>query len=353
MFDLDFYQGKKVFITGHTGFVGAWMCQTLKLMNAHVSGFAMQPKDEPNLFSLCNVERNMDSTIGDIRDFLSLKQALRALNPDIIIHLAAQPLVREGYQAPLYTYETNVIGTANLLECVRQSDRPAISVLNVTTDKVYQNNELSIGFCESDPLDGFDPYSNSKSCSELITHCYKNSYFEQMGVAVSTARAGNIIGGGDFSKDRILPDCVDAALNNQPIVVRNPHSIRPYQHVLESVFAYLLIAQKQYKNIELADCYNIGPNEKDCQNTGEMVSLFCKHWGSGITWETRIDPHAPHEASHLKLNCAKIKQTLGWKPSWEIETAVAKTVEWSKAYAAGKDVCKLTDEQINEFIDQL
>jgi CDP-glucose 4,6-dehydratase len=352
MFDAEFFRDKKVLVTGHTGFVGSWMCHVLVGLGAQVSGYALQPSTNPNLFTICGLEDKMDSTIGDIRDYEMLNNKVLDAGGEIIFHLAAQPIVRESYLNPRETYETNVMGTVNLLECIRIAKRPPLSVVNVTTDKVYQNNENQVGFAESDPLDGFDPYSNSKSCSELVTHSYKNSFFDPMGIPISTARAGNIIGGGDFAKDRILPDCIRAAQNREPIIVRNPHSIRPYQHVLETVFAYLLIAQKQYSHLKYADYYNIGPDENDCQNTAEIATLFCKHWGDGQVWETKPMATLSHEASYLKLNCTKIKDTFGWRPHWKVDTAIAKTVEWSKVYAAGGDVVGTMNQQIAEFLKQ-
>jgi CDP-glucose 4,6-dehydratase len=350
MLDLEFYQNKRVFVTGHTGFVGSWLCHMLIGLGARVFGYALNPQSEPNLYTICGLSGRMDSFIADIRDFETLKTALNDAKPDIVIHLAAQPFVREGYINPQLTYDTNVMGTVNLMECIRTMENPPLSVLNVTTDKVYLNNEAGIGFQEDDPLDGFDPYSNSKSCSELVTHCYKNSFLDAMGIALSTARAGNIIGGGDFGQDRIIPDCIEAAQNKETIVVRNPHSIRPYQHVLESVFAYLLIARKQYNHLEYADYYNIGPDEKDCQTTGEIATLFCMHWGEGMKWKAAQGDNTLHEASYLKLNCAKMKQSMDWNPIWGIDTAVAKTVEWAKVFATNGNIQKLMDDQITEFL---
>jgi len=350
MIDLDFYRDKRVFITGHTGFVGSWMCHVLLEAGAHVNGYALAPGTTPNLFDLCGFSENMNSTIGDVRDFKKLDWTLEAFDPDIVIHLAAQPLVRESYQSPAMTYETNVMGTVNLLESIRNMKHPARSVLNVTTDKVYQNNETANGFREEDPLDGFDPYSNSKSCSELITHCYNNSFYKNQGIALSTARAGNIIGGGDFGKDRILPDCIRATQQRIPIMVRNSKSIRPYQHVLESVFAYLLIAQKQFEDIEFAGYYNIGPDESGCLSTGRLVDYFCKSWGDEQTWTNGSDPTDPHEATYLKLNCEKIKKTMGWEPKWDGEKAVEKTVEWYKGFFADLSVSSIMDRQVQEYL---
>ena len=257
MFDLSFYRGKKVFVTGHTGFKGSWLCRVLINAGASVTGYSLTPPTKPALFEVAEVEKEMKSYIGDVRDFAFLKQCFDEAKPEIVLHLAAQPIVRDSYRDPRYTYETNVMGTVNIMECVRLSDTVR-SFLNVTTDKVYKNNEWCWGYRENEPLDGFDPYSNSKSCSELVTHSYRDSFFADGHVAISTARAGNVIGGGDFANDRIIPDSIRAALDHRPIIVRNPHSTRPYQHVLEPVFAYLMIAAKQYEDGKYADCYNPG-----------------------------------------------------------------------------------------------
>ena len=262
MFDLNFYRGKKVLVTGHTGFKGSWMCHVLKNVGAEVAGFSLEPPTKPSLFEIANIANGMKSYIGDVRDFDALKACFDEVKPEIVLHLAAQPIVRDSYKDPRYTYETNVMGTVNLLECVRLSNSVK-SVVNVTTDKVYKNNEWEWGYRENEPLDGFDPYSNSKSCSELVTHSYRNSFFTDGKVAVSTARAGNVIGGGDYANDRIIPDCIRAALDKRDIIVRNPHSTRPYQHVLEPVMAYLMLAAKQYEDIAFADYYNVGPDEVD------------------------------------------------------------------------------------------
>lgn len=278
---MDFYKGKRVLITGHTGFKGAWLCQMLINAGAEVTGYALNPPTKPSLFEIANISGKMNSVIGDIRDLSKLKETFIKTQPEIVFHLAAQPIVRESYKNPVYTYETNVMGTVNICECVRTSDSVK-SFLNVTTDKVYLNKEWEWGYRENEELDGYDPYSNSKSCSELVTHSYINSFFKNMNIAVSTARAGNVIGGGDFASDRIIPDCIRAAIKHEDIVVRNPFSTRPYQHVLEPIYAYLMIAQKQYEDIKYAGYYNVGPDDRDCFQTGALVDLFVKHWGEGM-----------------------------------------------------------------------
>ncbi len=350
LMDMEFYRGKRVFVTGHTGFKGTWLCRILVKSGAIVTGYSLPAPTEPNLFALAGLEGKMTSVIGDVRDFKSLKAAFDAAEPEIVLHLAAQPIVRDSYKDPAYTYETNVMGTVNILECVRQSGSVR-SFLNVTTDKVYKNNEWVWGYREDEPLDGYDPYSNSKSCSELVTHSYKVSFFADNHTAISTARAGNVIGGGDFANDRIIPDCVRAVKDGRPIIVRNPHSTRPYQHVLEPLFAYLLIAQKQYENPAFSGWYNVGPDECDCVTTGELVDLFCKKWGKGAEWENRSEANAPHEANFLKLDCSKLKAAAGWRPCWHIDEAIEKTVEWTKVWLDRGDIPAEMDRQIAEYTE--
>lgn len=348
MFDLNFYRGKRVFVTGHTGFKGAWLCRVLRNAGAVVFGYSLEPPTEPSLYVSADIADGITSYIGDIRDFNNLKRCFDEARPQIVLHLAAQPIVRDSYRMPLYTYETNVMGTANILECVRLSDCVR-SFLNVTTDKVYKNNEWEWGYRENETLDGFDPYSNSKSCSELVTHSYKSSFFADDSVAISTARAGNVIGGGDFANDRIIPDCVRAASEHKSIVVRNPFSVRPYQHVLEPVMVYLMIAALQYDEKSYAGYYNVGPDECDCCRTGELVDLFCAHWGDGLDWINKYDG-GPHEANFLKLDCSKLKSVFGWRPVWNISDAIEKTVAWSKCFLSDGDVGAFMDKQIAEFI---
>lgn len=348
MLDLEFFRGKRVFLTGHTGFKGSWMSRILVNAGAELTGFSLEPPTNPNLFELADVEDKMTSVIGDIRNLEQMWDAFSKCDPEIVIHMAAQPIVRDSYKDPVYTYETNVMGTVNILECVRRSGNVK-SFLNVTTDKVYKNNEWAWGYRENEPLDGFDPYSNSKSCSELVTHSYKNSFFADGKIAISTARAGNVIGGGDFANDRIIPDCVRAAMKKEDIVVRNPYSTRPYQHVLEPVCAYLMIVSEQYKNPALASWYNVGPDDKDCATTGDIVDLFCSKWG-GIRRIDRSEANAPHEANFLKLDSSKIKTTFGWKTTWGISDAIDKVVEWTRVYEAKGDIPAVMDKQIKEFI---
>lgn len=349
MIDLKFYKNKKVLITGHTGFKGTWLSQILLTAGAKVTGYSLGPPTEPSLFNIISLDKKMNSIIGDIRDIKKLEQVFEETKPEIVFHLAAQPIVRTSYEEPAYTYETNIMGTVNILECVRMSESVK-SFLNVTTDKVYKNNEWEWGYRENEELNGYDPYSNSKSCSELVTHTYKRSFFEGRNIGISTARAGNVIGGGDFAKDRIIPDCVRAANKNEEIIVRNPNSIRPYQHVLEPLFAYLLIAQKQYENNQYADWYNVGPNDENCVTTGKIVELFVKHWGEEITWKCN-KVEGPHEANFLKLDCSKIKNKFNWKPKWNIEKAIEKTVQFSKIELSEDKILKEMEKEIQEYMN--
>lgn len=350
-FDLDFYKGKRIFVTGHTGFKGSWLCRILVHAGADVTGYSLVPPTKPDLFSLADLESRMHSVIGDIRDKENLMSVFDKAKPEIVLHLAAQPIVRDSYKNPSYTYETNVMGTVNILECVRNS-KTVKSFLNVTTDKVYHNNEWDWGYRENEPLDGFDPYSNSKSCSELVTHSYKNSFFADGHVAISTARAGNVIGGGDFANDRIIPDCVRAAQIGKSIGVRNPYSTRPYQHVLEPLAAYLMIVQRQYEDGKYAGWYNVGPDECDCVTTGELVDLFCQKWGNGLRWENQAEKDAPHEANFLKLDCSKIKSVFNWHPRWHIDEAIGMTTAWTKVWLQHGDIPAEMDRQIRIYMGE-
>jgi len=361
----DFYRGKRVLITGHTGFKGTWMCEVLRILGADVYGYALDPPTEPSLFSLCDMSNKIGSFKGDIRDLERLKNLFFKVQPDIVIHMAAQPLVREAYKSPVYTYDVNVMGTVNVLECVRITDSVK-SFVNVTTDKVYRNFEWDRGYKEDDILNGFDPYSNSKSCSELVTSSYKNSFFggesgimkNGRKVAISTCRAGNVLGGGDFATDRIIPDCIRAVQKREQIIVRNPFSVRPYQHVLEPIVSYLTVAAEQYIDVAKADSYNIGPDEGDCVTTARLVDLFCQKWNesaktSGLaeaSWISKSD-NGPHEATFLKLDNSKIKNELNIHNKWHIDTEMDKIIEWTVAYLTGGDTLKIMDEQICLYLE--
>jgi CDP-glucose 4,6-dehydratase len=324
-----FYKGKKVFITGHTGFKGTWLCRILLQRGAEVSGFALEAPTAPSLFVQTGTVKDIHSVSGDVRNRNALIKAVQEAQPEIVFHLAAQPIVRLSYREPAETYATNVMGTVHILEAVRLT--PSVrSFVNVTTDKVYENREWHWGYRENENICGRDPYANSKSCSELVTYSYQKSFFDQAdSPAVSTARAGNVIGGGDYSEDRIIPDCVSAAREKKEIIIRNPRSIRPYQHVLECLSGYLLLAEKQFEEKTLAGNYNFGPNEDGCVVTGALAELFCDAWGEGAAWRFQQD-NGPHEDTFLKLDCTKAKSVLGWKPVWDIKTAVAKVVEFAK-----------------------
>jgi CDP-glucose 4,6-dehydratase len=346
---VSFYQGKKVFITGHTGFKGSWLSEILIEAGATIRGYSLAPCTQPNLFNLLNLENKMDSIIADIRDLDTLKKSIEEFQPEIVLHLAAQPIVRESYKNPVDTYSSNVMGTVNILEACRNV-KSIKSIVNITTDKVYENKEREEGYSENENLCGYDPYSNSKSCSELVTFSYRNSFYhENSSPSLSTARSGNVIGGGDFSADRIIPDCVRASMENKPIIVRNPLSTRPYQHVLDCLNGYLVLAKAQYDKT-LVGSYNFGPNDCDCLSTGDLVDKFCFYW-KDARWEDRYDG-GPHEANFLKLKCDKSKTKLLWKPTWGIDKAIENTVNWYKSYANGEDVAKITELQIKEFFNE-
>lgn len=348
--DLSFYKGRTVLVTGHTGFKGTWMCKVLKMHGAKVIGYALEAPTEPSLYDMTDMADGMISIIGDIRDLEHLNKVFDECKPEIVIHMAAQPIVRESYANPVYTYEANVMGTVNILEAVRIHDCVR-SFVNVTTDKVYKNNEWEWGYRENDVLDGYDPYSNSKSCSELVTSSYMKSFFLDKDIAISTCRAGNVIGGGDFAKDRIVPDCVRAQEAEKEIIVRNPHSTRPYQHVLEPVCTYLKLAELQYKDKEkYAGNYNVGPDDCDCVTTGELVDLFCRCWGGSASWKDVSEANAPHEAGFLKLDCSRIKRVMGWSPKWHIEDAVGNAVAWSKVYLEKGDLVEEMEREISEYL---
>ena len=356
--DLEFYKGKKVLVTGHTGFKGSWLCQILIGAGAEVTGYSLEPPTDPSLFVEAGIAEKINHVVGDIRDREKLMRVFEEVQPEIVFHLAAQPIVRESYKDPVGTYETNVMGTVNICEAVRQT-ASVKSFLNVTTDKVYKNNEWCWGYRENEPLDGYDPYSNSKSCSELVTHSYINSFYCDMDVAVSTARAGNVIGGGDFAPDRIIPDCVRAAEKKEVIIVRNPYSTRPYQHVLEPLNIYLTIAKAQYEDKSKAGFYNVGPDDADCVTTGDIVTKFCAAWNNSdgansfgtVSWENRHDG-GPHEANFLKLDCSLIKQVFGWKPVWGIDKAIEMVVRFSqRRILEPEKVAEEMDNEIAEFFE--
>lgn len=344
----NFYKDKRVLITGNTGFKGSWLCQILLNFGANVCGIGLKPNTNPNLFSLLELQNRINSNFIDIRDYEKVKNVFESFKPEIVIHLAAQPLVIDSYINPRYTYDVNVMGTVNVCDCVKNLDCVK-SFVNVTTDKVYENVEdVNHYYVEDDKLNGYDPYSNSKSCSELVTQSYMKSFMKDR--AVSTCRAGNVIGGGDFSANRIMVDSYLAAKEHKSIKVRNPNSIRPYQHVLEADMFYLLLAMKQYEDISYSGHYNIGPRNEDCVSTGEIVEKFCKYWGD--TKYEVIDFNGPHEANFLKLDASKARQKLNWNPKWRIDTAIEKTVELYKAILENSDIILVLNKQIEEYLKE-
>jgi len=351
----DFWHKKKVFITGHTGFKGSWLCLWLNKLGAEVYGYSLQSPTTPNMFELCNLGSMVTSILGDVRDREKLKSYICRIRPEIVIHMAAQPLVRESYANPAETYEINVMGTVNLLDAVRSC--PGIkAIINVTTDKCYENKEWYWGYREDDPLGGYDPYSNSKACSELVTAAFRNSYFnpdtfDKHGVALATARAGNVIGGGDWAKDRLVPDCIRAILEGREIVIRNPKAVRPWQHVLEPLSGYLLLAEELYtQGIKYASSWNFGPKESDAKPVGYIVEKICTLWGNKASYvlENSVQPH---EAFYLKLDCSKAKYELNWEPKWDLDTAIEKIVEWMRVYKEDGNILCECERQIKEYMD--
>lgn len=349
--DLSFYKDKVVLITGHTGFKGSWLSKILIMAGAKVVGYSLEPPTNPNLFSYLILGKQMISIIGDVRDLKKLNEVFDKHQPEIVLHLAAQPIVRTSYEEPVYTYDVNVMGTVNICECVRRHSCVK-SFLNVTTDKVYENDDIpDHPFKEEEKLDGYDPYSNSKSCSEIITHSYYKSFLKELGVAVSTARAGNVIGGGDFSKDRIIPDAARALKEKKKLIIRNPTSTRPYQHVLEPLACYLLIARGQYFNRDLCGAYNIGPDSCDFSSTQKIVDLYAKHFDGEFKYIIKSD-NGPHEAAFLSLDNNKMKKTFGWAPKIHIEEAVRLSAEWYDAWRNNQDLVDVTEKQIKEFFNE-
>jgi CDP-glucose 4,6-dehydratase len=356
MVDTDFWKGKKVFITGHTGFKGSWLCLWLHQLGAQVTGYALDPPTNPSLFELCRVGELVNSVIADVRDGARLAAALVDAAPEIVIHMAAQPLVRDSYKIPVETYAINVMGTVNLLEAVRNC--PSVkAVVNVTTDKCYENKEWTWGYRENEPMGGYDPYSNSKACSELISAAYRSSFFNESqyashGVALATARAGNVIGGGDWASDRLIPDCIAALLKGESILIRNPHSIRPWQHVLEPLSGYLTLAQALYQEgARYAAGWNFGPGDDDARPVEWIVQKMCAKWGSAASYRIDDGEH-PHEAHYLKLDCSKARAELGWQPRWSLETALEKIIAWTAAYRENGPLREVSLAQIREYQDQ-
>lgn len=348
-----FWQGKRVFLTGHTGFKGCWMALWLQSLGAKVTGFALPPPTQPSLFELAHVENGMHSVIGDIRDLDLLVNAMREAQPEIVLHMAAQPLVRYSYQHPVETYATNVMGTVHLLEAVRTIGGVK-AVVNITTDKCYENREWVWGYRENEPMGGYDPYSNSKGCAELVTASYRSSFFNpadyaRHGTAVATARAGNVIGGGDWAQDRLIPDIIAAFEKGQPVNIRNPNAIRPWQHVLEPLRGYLMLAERLYnEGPAFAEAWNFGPNDDDARPVGWIVEALVEQWGDDARWQQDQGEH-PHEATWLKLDISKVRQRLGWQPQLRLANALQYIVDWAKQRQAGADIRTLTLGQIQHY----
>jgi CDP-glucose 4,6-dehydratase len=346
--DPAFWHGKKVFLTGHTGFKGSWMSLWLQSMGAQVHGLALNPPTSPALFDAARVAAGMVSTVGDIRDYATVLSAMRACDPDIVIHMAAQPLVRHSYQAPVETYATNVMGTVHVLEAARAL-ASVRAIVNVTTDKCYENKEWLWAYREDEPMGGYDPYSNSKGCSELVTGAYRQSFFQHKNVALASARAGNVIGGGDWAADRLIPDILRAFEQNQSVVIRNPHATRPWQHVLEPLSGYLALAQELYcQGQAFAEGWNFGPRDEDARPVQWIVNEMVQVWGHGARWHLDTSDQ-PHEANYLKLDISKAKARLNWQPRWDLSTALQHIVQWHHTWLAKDDVQAKCLQQIQLY----
>lgn len=349
------FSGKKVLITGHTGFKGSWLSLLLHQLGADIYGYALDPPTNPSLYKEAHLDEIVKSTIGDIRDFHKLKATINQTKPEIIIHMAAQPLVRASYKDPIETYSTNVMGTVNLFEAIRQTTGIKV-VINVTTDKCYENREWHWGYRENEPMGGYDPYSNSKGCSELVTASFRNSFFNpnnyvQHGVALASARAGNVIGGGDWAADRLIPDFIRAISKGERLLIRSPYAIRPWQHVLEPLSGYLTLAAKLLTDgPAFAQAFNFGPDDNDAQNVEWITKTICELWGQNASYEIDTNPQ-PHEANYLKLDCSKVKAELNWQPRWNISTALLSIVEWNKAWLNKADVREICYQQMNNYFE--
>lgn len=349
----NFWEGKKVLVTGHTGFKGSWLSLWLQAQGAKVSGFALQPPTTPSLFEVARVGEGMRSHVGDIRDFENLRRILGEEKPDVVFHLAAQPLVRYSYVNPVETYATNVMGTVHLLEAIRQAEGVRV-VVNITSDKCYENREWVWGYRENEPMGGYDPYSSSKGCAELVASAYRNSFFNPQGyekhrVALASVRAGNVIGGGDWAGDRLIPDMLRAIEAGQPVVIRSPHAVRPWQHVLEPLKGYLMLAEKMWGHgPEFSEGWNFGPNDDDAKSVEWIINKMTDQWGGGAAWKMDDREH-PHEAHYLKLDCSKAKSRLNWCPRWNIEQALEKIIAWHRAYLAGENMQEITLAQIRDY----
>ncbi|WP_263975173.1 CDP-glucose 4,6-dehydratase [Leptolyngbya sp. 7M] len=351
----NFWHGKRVFVTGHTGFKGSWLSLWLQLLGSEVLGFSLQPPTQPNLFDLAQVNQGMQSVTGDIRNLEFLKQIMSDFQPEIVIHMAAQPLVRRSYAFPLETLSTNVIGTANVMEAIRYTDSVR-AVVDITSDKCYENREWVWGYREDDRLGGYDPYSSSKACAELVVATYRNSFFNPSdylnhGVAIATTRAGNVIGGGDWAEDRLVPDILKSILRREPAHIRNPYATRPWQHVLEPLNGYLMLAERLYNDgIAFADSWNFGPDQANVETVGWIADRLYSLWGEGLYWEKDSASTHVHENTYLKLDCSKAKAKLDWHPKLDLDATLSWIVEWTKAFQAGVDMRQFTESQINRFM---
>jgi len=348
-----FWKDKKVLITGHTGFKGSWLSLILKKMGADVYGYALNPSTNPSLFVDAKIGELITSYIGDIRDQERLFSIIQKVKPEIVIHMAAQALVLKSYQNPVETYSVNVMGTVTLLEVIRHV-QGIKAVVNVTTDKCYENREWHWGYRENEPMGGYDPYSNSKGCSELVTSAFRSSFFNpeeygKHGVAIATARAGNVIGGGDWADDRLIPDFIKAISKGKEVKIRSPYAIRPWQHVLEPLNGYITLAEKLYnEGVKFAEAWNFGPDDKDAKSVEWIMKTICNYWGEGASYSIDNNPQ-PHEANYLKLDCSKAKNELGWLPSWDIEKTLKSIVDWNKALLKGENIREITERQIEEY----
>ena len=357
MVDSGLYKGKKVFITGHTGFKGSWLCLLLHELGAEIYGYALNPPTKPSLYEVAKVDELVTSHIADVRDYDMLHSVMSVAEPEIVFHLAAQPLVRDSYKNPVDTYAINVMGTVNLLEAVRHT-KSVRAVVNVTTDKCYENREWLWGYRENESMGGYDPYSNSKGCSELVTSSFRRSFFNPSDygkthqVALASARAGNVVGGGDWADDRLIPDFIRAINNREKVKIRSPHAIRPWQHVLEPLSGYLALGAKLYsEGVEYAEGWNFGPDDSDARPVEWIINRICRLWGENASYEIDTNPQ-PHEATYLKLDCSKAKNLLGWRPKWNIDTAIDRIVEWTKACRRGENMRTVCRKQIEEYLSK-
>ena len=349
--DVEFWNGRRVFLTGHTGFKGSWMCLWLSSLGAVVKGYSLYPSTTPSLFEEAKIDRLIDSEIGDIRNLSRIKKSMLEFNPDILIHMAAQPLVRYSYRAPIETFEINVLGTINVLEAAR-SCQNLKSIINITTDKCYENRESDIGYKEDDPMGGYDPYSSSKGCAELVTATYRRSFFQEKGVGLASVRAGNVIGGGDWAEDRLIPDILKSLKANKSIVIRNPNATRPWQHVLEPLSVYLILAEKLHNSPDLyAEGWNFGPNDSDVKPVSWILDNMIQRWGSG-QWQLDQGAH-PHEANYLKLNISKAAQRLNWRPVWNLDKTLNLIIEWQIQYLNGLNMQDVSLRQIELYTKEL